>query len=718
MSSSQDRPSHETLDDNSENAQHILFRSLCLEIRSVFTHNERQPVPLQNLSSAFEGCVNRSETPTDPLLIEPLQTLYRINQCSLGNQVDTGVTFHDKGTSQESSIDDLLWELSPSSDNEDIASVWHLSFNGSAMHDSENNDICAQAQHTDAELIAPTAITTQWLNDDSESPKTAKINLANSEEIPSVPEDDSGESAPKYSTLDNDKPTEDCDAVVDSNDSNDSNAKLSLLLELSSTANEISEESDADDLEKFYPEVLDFETKKNVAEKGTVHTIVRTIIRAAESGELSHNISKFTESTIDMCTKSLKYKSSNGISHLKENHVNASEAKSSDYSDETKSCWLMSDSVTASKSVYNNSMKTSPFIIVKQEDTVSQTARIRHKIDAKTDVDSSFIEVVKNPIQNEYTKFLSNCKPSSSLTYRKQSPSPIADIPLEKNRKEVLSILERISESEKNNGIAGEQYYKLQLQALKHNRTPSKISQDMRDSNNNNDSIQRLSLHPQAGSSSLSKYTSKTLPSSDKLNLTSVARLNDLENLDDGVIPPSPYQIYLVNRLNALTPRPSSPTSLHCSHQPSSSSFVISDEDNNASQECQSKSLPVSTSPPSVAELFPSPDKSQSTSLLESPSLSLSSSSSSSSSSSVDATAAASYTDSESITHHDCELTTRSFVPTRLLLFMFCLVGGTFHLLLGYSCGHKSNLITLSPWVGQHNASTVINERYHRTVDR
>jgi hypothetical protein len=302
MTSSQDDSSHLPLDHNFEEARYILFRSLCLEIRSAFINNNRQPALQLNLSSAFASCSNETEDSTDLLMIEPLQTLYRINQCNPGNALGTAASSNLHSGSQESSIIDSLWDLSPSSDNDEIASVWHVSVKGSDTHD--NHDVCVQEQNTGVEVIASMAITTQWLNDDDLSPFIDIPSLAFADRIPNIRDDLLVEIDPKHLLSDSNKSEGgegDSGALADSNDPN---AKLSLLLNLSSTINGTSEESDTEDLEKFYPEVLDFETKKVVAERGTVRTIVRTMMRAAESRlSSSHNISKFTESTIDMCTR-------------------------------------------------------------------------------------------------------------------------------------------------------------------------------------------------------------------------------------------------------------------------------------------------------------------------------------------------------------------------------------------------------------------------------
>lgn len=712
MTSSQDNSSHLTLDHNFEEARHNLFRSLCLEIRSAFVNNNRQPALQLNLYSAFASCSNETEDSTDLLMIEPLQTLYRINQCNPGNAIGTAASFHLHSGSQESSIIDSLWDLSPSSDNDEIASVWHVSVKGSETHDCENHDVCVQEQNTGLDVMAPIAITTQWLNDDDLSPIIDIPSLAFADGIPIIPVDHSVEIDPKC-LLSGGKG--DSGALADFNDPN---AKLSLLLNLSSTINGTSEESDTEELEKFYPEVLDFETKKVVAERGTVRTIVRTMMRAAESRlSSSYNISKFTESTIDMCTRSSKSRCSNGQPHLEGDHLRPSKGESSHLGPAGMPSLLLSDSITASKDVDSYSTKSkniNSFINDKLEG--SATGVINYGFSSATDAgDGHFICLAgKNPIQNDYTRFLSSCKSPSSLTYRKPSPSSIADVPSEKKKKDSLTVplLKRLSEFDETNESNIEQNCQHQLKVLKRNRPPSKDSHNIRNSIDDDDSMKRTSmfLHPHTSSSLCSKYNSRVSSPSDKLNMSSAVCLNDIGGMDDGVMPPSPYQIYLVNRLNALSPRPPSPPSPpspplhHPSHQPS---FILlpSLPSNCVSQQCQAEHLPVPTSPPSVTAVLPSPERIQVNSPSESsyptdstvpcnesrPSSPLLSSS------------------SHLIAHSEGER--NAFTPTRLLLFMFLLAGWTFYFLQRNTYIYKTSPLSLSPWIGQHNASMVINHR-------
>lgn len=725
MTSSQDDSSHLTLDHNFEEARHNLFRSLCLEIRSAFINNNRQPALQLNLSSAFASCSNETEDSTDLLMIEPLQTLYRINQCNPGNALGTAASFNLQSGSQESSIIDSLWDLSPSSDNDEIASVWHVSVKGSETHDCDNQDVCGQEQNTGKEVTAPVAITTQWLNDDDLSPIIDIPSLAFAKEIPNIPDDHSVVIDPKSLLSDRNKSEGgegDSDALADSNDPN---AKLSLLLNLSSTINGTSEESDTEELEKFYPEVLDFETKKVFAERGTVRTIVRTMMRAAESRlSSSNNISKFTESTIDMCTRSSKSRCSNGLPQVEGDHMRPSEGESSHLGPAGTPSLRLSDSITASKDVDFNSTKSKNInssIIDKLEGSVTGVINYGSTDETYAGDGHFECEAEKNPIQNDYTKFLSSCKSPSSLTYRKPSPSSIADITSEKKKNDSLTVplLKRLSEFDDTNELNTEHNYQHQLKALTLNRPPSKDSHNVRNSIDDDDSIKRTSmlLHPQTGLSSSSKYNSRVSSPSDKMNKSSAVCLNDIGAMDDGVMPPSPYQIYLVNRLNALSPRPLSPSSSpspplhHPSHQPS---FILlpSLPSNCSILQCQAEHLPVSTSPPSVTALLPSPERIQVNSLSQSSYLT---------DTAVPCIESRPITPLLSSLSHikpHCEGERSAFTPTRLLLFMFLLVGWTFYLLQRNAYVNKINPISLSPWIGQNNASMVINQRYENCLKR
>ena len=271
-------------------------------------------------------------------------------------------------------------------------------------------------------------------------------------------------------------------------------------------------------------------------------------------------------------------------------------------------------------------------------------------------------------------------------------------------------MLKRLSEFDGANELNGESNYQHQLKALKLNRPPSKDSHNVRNSIDDDDSIKRSFLHPHTSSSSSSKYSSRVSSPSDKLNMSSAVCLNDIGGMDDGVMHPSPSQIYLVNRLNALSPRPPSPPSPpspslhHPSHQ---SSFIILPALplNCASQRCQAEHLPVSTSPPSVTALLPSPERNQ----VNSPS-----ESSYPTDSTVPRTESKPITpllssSSHLIAHSEQERT--AFTPTRLLLFTLFLVEWTFYLLQRNTYVNKVNPISLSPWIGQHNASMVINQR-------
>lgn len=704
MTSSQDNSSHVTLDHNFEEARHNLFRSLCLEIRSAFISNNRQSALQLNFSSAFASCSNETEDSTDLLMIEPLQTLYRINQCNPGNAIGTAASFNPQGDSQESSIIDSLWDLSPSSDNEEIASVWHLSVKGSETHDCDNHDVCVQEQNTSVEVLAPMAITTQWLNDDDQSPIIDIPSLAYSDGIPIIPDDHLSEVDPKC-LLSNRNKSEggegDSDALVDSHDPN---AKLFLLLNLSSTIIGTSEESDTEDLEKFYPEVLDFETKKVVAERGTVRTIVRTMMRAAESRLSSHNVSKFTESTIDMCTRSSKSRCSTGLPHLEGDRMRPSEGGSSHLGPAGISSLRLSDSVSAFKDVDSNSTKSKEInSSINIELEGSATGLTSYRFSGQTDVGDSYLEceAEKNPIQNDYTRFLSSCKSPSSLTYRKPSPSSIADIPSEKKKKDI-PLSNKLSEFDDANELSGEKNHQHKSKALKLHRPPNKDSHNIRNSIDD-DLMKRSFLHPHTGSSSSSKYSSRASSPSDKLNMSSAVLLDDIEAMDDGVIPPSPYQIYLVNRLNALSPRPLSPPSHHPSHQPSI--LPTSLPSNCESQQRQVDHLPVSTSPPSVTALLPSPQRIQVNFPSESsyptdPTVPC-----------VESRLVSSLLSSSShlIAHY--KIGRGAFTPTRLLLFMSLLVGWTCYLLQRNTYAYKIDPISLSPWIGQHNSSMVINQR-------
>jgi hypothetical protein len=696
MTSSQDDSSYFTLDHNFEEARHNLFRSLCLEIRSAFINNNRQPAHQLNLSSAFASCSNETEDSTDLLMIEPLQTLYRINQCTPGSAIGTAASFNLQGGSQESSIIDSLWDLSPSSDNDEIASVWHVSVKGGETHDCDNQDVCAQEQNTGVEVMASTAIATQWLNDDDLSPIIDIPSLTFAEEIQN---NHSVEIDPKCLLSDSNKSEGgevDSDALASSNDPN---AELSLLLNLSSTINGTLEESDTEDLEKFYPEVLDFETKKVFAERGTVRTIVRSMMRATESRlSSSHNVSKFTESTIDMCTRSSKSRCSNGLPHVEGDHMRHPEGESSHLEPAGMPSLHLSDSITASKDVDSYSTKLGG----------SATGVINYGLSGETDAgDGHFdCEAEKNPIENDYTRFLSSCKSPSSLTYRKPSPSSIADIPSEKKKKDI-PLLKRLSEYDDTNGSNREQHYQHQLKALKLNCPPCKDSHSVRNSIDDDDSMKRSFLHPHTDSSSSSKYNSTASYPSDKLNISKAVFLNNIGGVDDGVIPPSPYQIYLVNRLNALAPRPLSPPSPplhHPSHQPS---FILLPSllSNCSILQCQAEHLPVSRSPPSVTAVLPSPERIQILSLSES------SFPTDSAVPCIESRPLIPLLSSSSLLTAHSEGERSEFTPTRLLLFMFFLVGWTFYLLQRNKSVSKTNPNSLSPWIGQHNASMVINQR-------